>query len=147
MPEDKDNVVYHIVLREDFLRLIKQDQYIPSGFEKDGFIHCTMGSKLTLLVLEDYFMNEQNPILLLQLDSHIISSKLKLEEPSAGAGTGKKHLIPGALFPHIYGPLNLSAVTGVAQIQKQHNCFCWPESFEPLDLFLKNIANRIHKTT
>ena len=142
MQEDNDNVIYHIVLLEDFLRLTNHDQYIPSGFEKDGFIHCTLGPELTLLVLEDYFMNEQHPILLLQLDRHKITSELKLEKPSSGADTGKKHRIPGALFPHIYGPLNLSAITGVAQIQKQNNSFCWPGSFESLDLFLKN--NQLH---
>ena len=140
MTEDKDNVIYHIVLLKDFLRLIKQDQYIPSGFDKDGFIHCTMGSELTRLVLEDYFMNENDSILLLQLDSQKIASRLKLEEPSSAANAGKKHLIPGALFPHIYGPLNLSAVAGVAQIKKYNNSFCWPKSFEPLNLFLKNIC-------
>ena len=76
--------------------------YSAPSLETEGFIHCSMPAQV-VGVAERYYANERGLILLV-LDSERIRPEIRYE-----AGTDK----PDELFPHIYGPINLEAVTRV----------------------------------
>jgi uncharacterized protein (DUF952 family) len=67
---------------------------------EDGFIHCSHAEHLSETA-QKYFRGYEE-LLLLTIDPKQLGDTLKYE-PSRG----------GALFPHIYGPLPLAAVTNV----------------------------------
>ncbi len=73
------------------------EAYAPSGYSNEGFIHCCSAAQLAG-VLERYF-SDASEVLLLTLDPALLGSPVRYEE-------GR----PGEMFPHVYGPIELSAV-------------------------------------
>jgi uncharacterized protein (DUF952 family) len=70
---------------------------------RDGFIHCSSAQQAVETAAKHFA--GQNDLLLLYVDTAKLGDKLKWE-PSRG----------GALFPHLYGDLPLSAVTRVESL-------------------------------
>jgi uncharacterized protein (DUF952 family) len=68
---------------------------------RDGFIHFSTAEQLSETA-QKYFVGQPN-LLLLTVDAALLGDALKYE-PSRD----------GALFPHLYAPLTLSAVIAVA---------------------------------
>jgi uncharacterized protein (DUF952 family) len=71
---------------------------------RDGFIHLSAGNQLRG-TLAKYFAG-QSGLVLLEVDADRLGDGLKWE-PSRG----------GALFPHLYGPLDLIAVVSVMKLE------------------------------
>lgn len=120
--------IYHLVLKFDFLQQIHGNTYTPSRFSEDGFIHCTDGEDLTVLVANDYF-SKATELLVLKIRLNKIMAKVVFEKPLPIAGGGKSHLQNENLFPHIYGSLNLDAVEGIAKLPKINYVFHFPKEF------------------
>jgi uncharacterized protein (DUF952 family) len=68
---------------------------------RDGFIHCSTAEQLQG-TLERHFAGEEN-LVVLEVDAAALGDALRWE-PSRG----------GALFPHLYGALPMSAVLGTS---------------------------------
>jgi uncharacterized protein (DUF952 family) len=75
--------------------------YRPAGFEEDGFIHCSTASQV-MRVAERLFRGRRD-LILVRIDPDVLEPDVRLENLDGG----------DELFPHIYGELDLSAVTGV----------------------------------
>jgi uncharacterized protein (DUF952 family) len=75
--------------------------YRPAGFEEDGFIHCSTASQV-MRVAQGLFRGRRD-LVLVRIDPDVLESEVRMENLEGG----------GELFPHIYGELDLSAVTGV----------------------------------
>lgn len=87
------------ILRADewaALRSQKQIQGAPIDVS-DGFVHFSTPEQVAETAARHF--SDANDLMLLSFDSDALGSNLKWE-PSRG----------GALFPHLYGPLNLSDV-------------------------------------
>lgn len=69
----------------------------------DGFIHFSTAAQLAETAAKHF--SGQDNLLLIAVDEAALGQALRYE-PSRG----------GALFPHLYGPLPLSAVRGVAPL-------------------------------
>ncbi|HTP26832.1 MAG TPA: DUF952 domain-containing protein, partial [Anaeromyxobacteraceae bacterium] len=108
------------------------ETYTASSIARDGFLHCSGDPESTLRVLEDYFASERCPILVLRIDVERVEAEVRFEAAAPLPAALTTHLQPGARFPHIYGALNLSAVTGVATVARAADGFHWPASFEAL---------------
>jgi len=132
------NRIYHIVTLNDFKTRIEDNHYSPSNFEKDGFIHCTREMSTSLLVLEDYFAepSKSNVILILEIDTTRLESKVIYEPPAPVQGAGASHVSDGVSFPHIYGSLNIDAVERVGKAERVEGKFVWPSTFEDVKMFL-----------
>lgn len=66
-----------------------------------GFIHCSLRHQLPQVAELLYSDTDPDRLVVLVIDSERISSPLRYEPPFPGAGEE---------FPHIYGPLPVSAV-------------------------------------
>jgi uncharacterized protein (DUF952 family) len=130
-------IVYQIAILDNFINASKNNSYIPDDFDTSGFIYCTGEPETTLLVLEDYFGQVINEILLLRIAKDKLISPIKFEDPAPLIGGGTSHIKQGVVFPHIYGPLNLDAITGAAIVNKKSGKFVWPDIFGPLVNILK----------
>jgi uncharacterized protein (DUF952 family) len=75
--------------------------YRPGGFEVEGFIHCSTASQV-LKVLRRLFPGRRD-LVLLRIDPRLLGSEVWFENLEGG----------DELFPHIYGELDLDAVTGI----------------------------------
>jgi uncharacterized protein (DUF952 family) len=83
--------------------------YKPASLNSDGFIHCSTFEQ-TMETANNYFAGQKD-LVLLCIDTNTTEAAVKYEAP---AGVSDKRT--DALFPHIYGSLNVSAVVRVAAL-------------------------------
>ena len=72
--------------------------YVHESLEAEGFIHCSSPDQV-LGPANRYFKGKQT-LLLLLIDEQKVTSRIEYEDTTNS----------GVLYPHIYGPLNTSAV-------------------------------------
>ncbi len=100
--------VLHITHRTEWQAAASGDFYAPSSLDADGFIHCSTFAQ-TVETANRYFANQQG-LVLLCIDTDKVEAEVKYEAPA-----GVQDPRAESKFPHIYGPLNLSAVLRVAE--------------------------------
>lgn len=93
-------MIYHLALSAEWESQRLSSEYVPSGYEKEGFIHTCHESQLEG-VYRRYYAGRRD-LMLLKIDDTKLNAKL-IEEPSTG----------GELYPHIYGPINKDAIVEV----------------------------------
>jgi uncharacterized protein (DUF952 family) len=120
--------IYHIVPKQLFISNITNDLYKPKSLEMDGFIHCSMESSV-IPVANDYFFNELDQLLLIKLDQEKLSAEIKYECPVTPEGVSTNHKNSAPVFPHGYGPIEISAIEGIGIIKKENSKYFWPQSF------------------
>jgi len=131
-------IVFHIALKDNFIQALNKNEYKPSDFNSDGFIHCTGEPDTTLVVLGDYFQQVMKEIVLIRIDLKKLTSTIKFEKPAPIVGGGTNHFKEGLLFPHIYGALNIDSIVGIAIVKKKDGVFIFPDNFESLDKIINN---------
>jgi uncharacterized protein (DUF952 family) len=95
------HLIYHMCLREEWELAVQSGAYTGSSQDRaDGFIHFSTAGQLPQSARRH--RSGQVGLVLLAVDSHVLGNALRWE-PS-------RH---GALFPHLYGTLPLSAVSSV----------------------------------
>lgn len=92
--------IYHVVLPTNWASFEGQDSYVADSLESEGFIHCSYQTQLEG-VLGRYYEGA-GEVLILTIDPDRLSSNLVVEESTGGE-----------LYPHIYGPINKSAVISI----------------------------------
>ncbi len=88
----------HICTPEDWQTAQTSGEYRAASLDTEGFIHCSTPAQAAKTAIN--FFHGQTNLILLVIDAHQVQSEIKYEL-AANGGT----------YPHIYGPLNTSAVT------------------------------------
>jgi uncharacterized protein (DUF952 family) len=78
------------------------------SLKSEGFIHCS--TLIQTVDTANIFFKGQDGLALLCIDETKLKSDCKYEDPTGG---GHHDPTVGNLFPHIYGPINISAVIKV----------------------------------
>ena len=89
--------IYHIVLPEIWEQVRGERLYRHESLASEGFIHCSYEDQVGG-VIERYY-TDHNELVILTIDTDKLAARL-VAEPSTG----------GEIYPHIYGPLNMTAV-------------------------------------
>ena len=101
--------LYHIATREAWSAAEGHGAYKPSSLTSEGFVHCSTGRQVMLVAKR--FYAGQAGLVLLVISAERLTSTLKWEhvpdDPASAQGK------PGPAYPHVYGPINLDAVTEV----------------------------------
>ncbi|MCE5185219.1 MAG: DUF952 domain-containing protein [Planctomycetaceae bacterium] len=93
-------MILHITSREDWNKALNAGQYCPESLRTEGYIHCSKPSQV--VEVANFLFKGQTGLVLLVIDPAKLNSRVKWE-CSQGS----------ALYPHLYGPLNLTAVKAV----------------------------------
>jgi len=116
---DGQDWLFHICTSNAADEAKQQGLYHPSSLDFEGFIHLSFKDQVAG-VYERYFTPDQD-LVLLTLDRNQLSAPLKIE--AAQAPATKANLSRGGqrggLFPHLYGPLNYSAVVDQTSITSE----------------------------
>lgn len=97
-------MIYHMCRREEWELAVQSGTYAGSSQDRaDRFIHFSTAEQLPESARRH--RKGQPGLVLLAVDPHMLGEALRWE-PSRG----------GALFPHLYGPLPLSAVRSVCDL-------------------------------
>lgn len=92
-------MIYHVTRKSDWEQAIKNGFYAAPSLQLEGFIHTSTAAQVPG-VLERYYENEKE-LVLLHIDELLLTANLTYElAPSVND-----------LFPHVYGTINLNAIT------------------------------------
>jgi uncharacterized protein (DUF952 family) len=128
-------MIYHIVTESDLRAHLSNESYTPASLGECGFIHCALRSSV-VAVANDYFAEASERVLLLEIDAERLTSEVRYEAAAPIAEGELSHLATSTQFPHVYGPINTEAITGVGVLAVEPGGYLWPREFEALDAFL-----------
>ena len=94
-------VIYHLTTLHEWEEAQDRGVYEPSSFQREGFIHCSTEDQLDS-VMKKHFQQHENLVKLV-IDPARVTQKLQYDFNEQSKQE----------FPHIYGPLNLEAVTQI----------------------------------
>ncbi len=97
-----DKNIYLLSSQAEYQQALKSGTLVRDSLQSEGFIHATPKNQLNRLA-NKYYKNKKQPLILV-VDKELISPEIKWEPATGG------------LYPHIYGPLNMSAVIKVEEI-------------------------------
>ena len=111
-----ERYIFHIADKIRWAEAQAKGEYTPSDYEKEGFIH--LSSKHQLRDTAEKYYKRQAGLAVLKVNISRLNAPLKYENLSGG----------DKLFPHLYGPLNIDAVTHVAFLGLTlKGEFLWPD--------------------
>ena len=107
MQDDVRRVLFHITSRTEANEARAKGTYAPSGFEAEGFIHCSNLEQVVHVANRRFF--ETPDLVLFEIESRRLDCPVVDENLEGGE----------ELFPHIYGRLPMSVVVGVHDFPHQ----------------------------
>ncbi len=119
-------MIYHIASHSDWTRAQATGLYNPPSLESEGFIHCSRLDQV--LTVANNFYQGQSDLLLLCIEEGELASELRWEAPAHPKGNIFSATKSAELFPHLYGPLNLKAVTAALAFEERGKGFALPRA-------------------
>ena len=110
--------IFHITTHQAWQQAaLSEGGYRADSLETEGFIHCSTIDQV--IQTANRFYAGQPDLVLLLIDTSKLDAELIYEESE-----------PGQQFPHLYGPLNLDAVTQALPFQPDPGgFFSLPDDF------------------
>ena len=109
-------IILHITKRDQWDQARVAGEYPSSSLHADGFIHCS-GPDQVVGVADVRYRGEAD-LVLLCIDTNRVKAEIRYENLEGG----------DELFPHVYGPIELSAVAKVLAFgQSSEGKFTLPE--------------------
>jgi uncharacterized protein (DUF952 family) len=100
--------IFHITKREQWEKAKLEGVYHADTLHSQGFIHCSTSQQIVKVANALY--HAQRELVLLCIATNKVQSEIKYQ--SVGSQE---------LYPHIYGPLNVDAVTKVINFEPTKN--------------------------
>ena len=111
--------IFHITSKIDWETALKEGEYKADTLLTDGSIHCSR--KDQVIETANRRFRGKSGLVLLSIDEPEVKAPIKYEPPP-----GKQ-----TIHPHIYGPLNLNAVTEIYPFEpKADGSFALPEKLK-----------------
>ena len=103
-------MILHLTSRNEWLAAQQTGEYRSPSLESEGFIHCS--TEKQIVPVANSFYAGQHGLVLLVIEPSRLKPELRWEPP---AHPNLQADLPPSdeLFPHIYGPINIDAVTEV----------------------------------
>ncbi len=102
-------MIYHLTTLPEWQKAQENGVYIPSGFAKDGFIHCS--DHYQIKNTANRYYRDTPELIVLEIDPDLKGAELVYENLEGGE-------MP---FPHLYGVLPVSAVRAVHELGHEEN--------------------------
>lgn len=94
-------VIYHLTTLKEWEDAQDKGVYEPPSYQREGFIHCSTEEQLDK-VMKKHFQQHENLVKLV-IDPARLIQQIRYD----------KNEEDGLEYPHVYGPLNLEAVTQI----------------------------------
>jgi uncharacterized protein (DUF952 family) len=106
--------IFHITSEAAWAEAQRAGAYRAASLESEGFIHCS--SEAQLRPVAEAFYAGQSGLVVLQIDPARLTARLVWEAPVAPSGAADAAAPAAGPFPHVYGPIDLAAVTAVTPL-------------------------------
>jgi len=131
-------MLLHLAPLDDWLAHSERP-YAPASLALEGFVHCSADEETVLAVANARFAAFERPLMVLLIDEDRLDAPVRWEPAAGGgpalpggagpaaAGPGPGPMAGGValapppgqrLFPHVYGPINRSAVAGMLEVER-----------------------------
>lgn len=101
-------MILHITSRAEWADAQVRGEYLAPSLQSEGFIHCS--TERQVLHVAAAFYRGRTDLVLLVIDESRLTPELKWEPPAGPPAPG---ISEADLFPHVFGPFNLAAVSAV----------------------------------
>jgi len=105
-------MILHITSRAEWADAQTRGDYSAPSLNTEGFIHCS--TEKQVLHVANAFYRGRKDLVLLKLDEAKLKPELRWEAP---AGLTAPGISESDLFPHVFGPINLTAVASVLDFE------------------------------
>ncbi|HMU94313.1 MAG TPA: DUF952 domain-containing protein [Anaerolineales bacterium] len=105
-------MILHITSRAEWSAAQARGEYIAPSLQTEGFIHCSTDKQVAHVA--NAFYRGRNDLVLLMIDEAKLKPELKWEPPAGPPAPG---ISESDSFPHIFGPINLTAVASVLDFE------------------------------
>ncbi|GGB78740.1 hypothetical protein N798_15375 [Knoellia flava TL1] len=109
-----DGRIHHVTTPDTWARAVADGTFTEStldrSLEDEGFVHCCDAAQLDF-VLTTFYAAVPHDLLLLTIDPELLESRLVREVGNPETGE---------TFPHVYGPINPSAVVATRVLHPPH---------------------------
>ncbi len=105
-------MILHITSKSEWAEAQTRGEYIAPSLNTEGFIHCS--TEKQVLHVANAFYSGRTDLVLLKLDGAKLKPELKWEPPAGPPAPG---ISESDLFPHIFGPINLTAVASILDFE------------------------------
>lgn len=112
-------MLLHLVLAAEWSRISSSQMYEPPSLTIEGFVHCTGDDETMLAVANRFYAGVDDEFVVLGLDPAALTSAVIWERPAHPDGSPAEPGEPE--FPHVYGPLDLAAVSDVRRLVRDGN--------------------------
>lgn len=103
--------IFHITTQSQWQNALEQGFYTVNSLETEGFIHASTAEQVPRVF--NAFYRDQVDLILLAIAPEKLDSPIKWETPVHPDGKKTDSITETEKFPHIYGKINLNAVTVV----------------------------------
>jgi release factor glutamine methyltransferase len=100
---ERPNLIVHLCRRQDWLKSQEHGIYRSKSLDQDGFIHCSQPEQI-VEVANRYYQGITDTVLLWIVPDRV-TSEIRWESTD------------GAQYPHIYGPINLDALSSITDLK------------------------------
>ena len=98
-------MILHITSRAEWIEAQSRGEYIAPSLNAEGFIHCSTENQV--IHVANAFYRGRNDLVLLLIDESKLKPELRWEAPAGPPAPG---ISESDSFPHVFGPINLTAV-------------------------------------
>ncbi len=117
-------MIYHISSRGAWQAAQGRGWYSAPSLASEGFIHCSRREQLRM-VATDFYRGAAD-LLLLCIDEDRLRAELRWEAPAHPRSEDAEATRGEALFPHVYGRVNLDAILKVVEFTESEDGFRLP---------------------
>ncbi len=121
-------MIYHITDRAAWHTAEIRGCYSAPSLASEGFIHCSTRNQI-LSVANDFYRHVPD-LLLLCIDDNRLRAELRWEAPAHPDSDAAVSVSTDMRFPHIYGILNLDAVTAAIGFSENDYGFVLPQDLQ-----------------
>jgi len=109
-------LIFHLTTPEQWQQAQAVGIYRVDSLESEGFIHASTIDQV--ISVANAFYRSQPELILLCLDLERLTAEIRWEAPDHPSSTGVNAIAETAVFPHIYGAINLDAVQDAIALTK-----------------------------
>src|SRR5262249_45118061 len=94
-------LIFHICARADWEQALRAGSYSPASFSKERFVHFSLAHQVCKTA--NRIFRGRTDLVLLEVDPALVAAEVRMEDLY---GEGEE-------FPHVYGPIPVTAVRDV----------------------------------
>ena len=107
-------MIYHLIPADDWATAQASGVVAPESLATEGFVHNSRADQVPGVV-ERYYAGRDD-MLLLSIDESLLGLDVVWEAPAHPDGTPNTEAEEAQRYPHVYGPMPVSAVVEVAHL-------------------------------